>query len=88
MLYEVITFEGGYHGGAFYFKPGVVTNAPFPWILAPYNDEDAAVAAIRAAGDSLAAVLVEPMQGSGGCIPGDAGFLRALREETATSGSP
>ena len=30
-------------------------------------------------GDQVAAVLVEPMQGSGGCIPGDPEFLSALR---------
>lgn len=84
---KIMVFGGGYHGGAFYFKPGVVTNAPFPWILAPYNDVAAATAAIREAGDSLAAVLVEPMQGGAGCIPGSQAFLQALREETTRVGS-
>jgi glutamate-1-semialdehyde 2,1-aminomutase len=84
---KLLVFEGGYHGGAFYFKPGVVTNAPFPWIVTAYNDVEGAVAAIRAHGDDLAAVLVEPMMGSAGCIPGSAAFLGALREECTRVGS-
>ena len=34
----------------------------------------------RAHADDLAAILVEPMQGSGGCIPAEPGFLQALRD--------
>jgi acetylornithine/N-succinyldiaminopimelate aminotransferase len=43
----------------------------------PYNDIDAARAAIT---DDVAAVIVEPIQGEGGVIPGDPAFLKALRE--------
>ena len=43
----------------------------------PYNDIDAARAAI---GDDVAAVIVEPIQGEGGVIPGDPAFLKTLRE--------
>ncbi len=43
----------------------------------PYNDIEAARAAI---GDDVAAVIVEPIQGEGGVIPGDPAFLKALRE--------
>ncbi|PWF45016.1 acetylornithine/succinylornithine family transaminase [Massilia glaciei] len=43
----------------------------------PYNDIDAARAAI---GDDVCAVIVEPIQGEGGVIPGDPAFLKALRE--------
>jgi glutamate-1-semialdehyde 2,1-aminomutase len=42
---------------------------------------------LRVHGADLAAVLVEPVLGSGGCIPGDPGFLRMLREETARCGA-
>ncbi|MES3022623.1 MAG: acetylornithine/succinylornithine family transaminase [Pseudomonadota bacterium] len=43
----------------------------------PYNDIEAARAAI---GDDVCAVIVEPIQGEGGVIPGDPAFLKALRE--------
>jgi succinylornithine aminotransferase len=42
----------------------------------PYNDVEAARAAI---GDDVAAVIVEPIQGEGGVIPGDQAFLKELR---------
>jgi acetylornithine/N-succinyldiaminopimelate aminotransferase len=43
----------------------------------PYNDIETARAAIT---DDVAAVIVEPIQGEGGVIPGDPAFLKALRE--------
>ena len=43
----------------------------------PYNDIAAARAAI---GDDVCAVIVEPIQGEGGVIPGDTAYLKALRE--------
>ena len=84
---KIIVAEGGYHGGVLLMKPGVTTNAPYPFIPIPYNDIGAAVSAIREHADDLAAVLVEPMLGSGGCIPGKGGFLATLREETMRAGS-
>jgi len=84
---KIIVFEGGYHGGVFVFKPGIMTNAPFPWIMLPYNDPDAARTAIREHAGDLAAVLVEPMMGGGGCIPGTPEFLTVLRDETRKAGS-
>ena len=42
-----------------------------------YNDIESARAAIT---DDVAAVIVEPIQGEGGVIPGDPAFLKALRE--------
>jgi glutamate-1-semialdehyde 2,1-aminomutase len=73
---QVLVFEGGYHGGVLFFAHGVAPwNAPYPFVLAPYNDLDGAIALVT---DELAAVLVEPMLGSGGCIPAEPDFLRGL----------
>ena len=52
-----------------------------------YNDPSAVAAEFASSGDRVAAVLVEPMLGSGGCIPGDPAFLAALREATERYGS-
>ncbi len=82
---EVLAFRGGYHGGVFTFPVGVPispVNLPIPMRFADYDDAAGAAAAIREAGDRLAAVIVEPMQGSGGCIPATREFLQALRDAT------
>jgi glutamate-1-semialdehyde 2,1-aminomutase len=77
----VMAFEGGYHGGVFYFRSGgMPLNFPGPWIIAPYNDAQAAIDLMRAHASDLAAVIVEPMLGGGGCIPADVEFLGALRQ--------
>jgi len=84
----VLVFRGGYHGGVFYFvHDGSPLNAPFPFVLADYNDSEAAVSAIAEHADELAAVIVEPMQGSGGVIPAEAAFLQALRDATREHGA-
>jgi glutamate-1-semialdehyde 2,1-aminomutase len=63
---KVLVFHGGYHGGVL----------PWDLVVAPYNDVAAARTLIERHGDELAAVLVEPMLGAGGCIVADADFLR------------
>ena len=77
----VLVFEGAYHGGVLSFPVGNVpaTNVPHRFVVAGYNSPDIA-AVLEAVGDDLAAVLVEPMLGAGGCIPGEEGFLRGLRQ--------
>ena len=85
----ILAFRGGYHGGVLTFPLAGTSPAlaPFPFVLADYNDAAGAVAAIRAQGPKLAAVVVEPMLGSGGCIPALPGFLEALRTATAETGA-
>ncbi|RED48111.1 aspartate aminotransferase family protein [Aestuariispira insulae] len=83
---KILVFEGGYHGGVFLFKPDISTNAPFSWEVCPFNDVKAAVTAIRSLGPELAAVMVEPMLGSGGCVPARPDFLAALRRESDAAG--
>ena len=84
----IIVFEGGYHGGLMTFAGGgSPVNVPHRFVVAPYNEVEATRALVREHRDDLAAVLVEPMIGSGGCIPGDPEFLAMLREETAAGGA-
>jgi len=80
----VLVFEGAYHGSVFSFSnPAAATmNAPFPFVFAQYNDAEGATRLIAEHAHELAAVIVEPMQGSGGVIPGGRDFLHALRAAT------
>jgi len=85
---KIIVFAGAYHGGVFVFAGGgCPLNAPFQFVVAPYNDTAATVELIRTHADNLAAVILEPMLGSGGCIPAEVPFLAALREETRRCGA-
>ena len=85
---RVMVFHGGYHGGLLTFADGPSpVNAPYDVLLAEYNDAAGAAALVREHAGSLACVLVEPMLGSGGCIPGDPAFLSALREATRQAGA-
>ena len=78
---KVMAFRDGYHGGVLTFgHGGEAVTVPHDWVMADYNDVDGVVAAFAAHGDHLAAVLVEPLQGSAGCIPGHPEFLQALRD--------
>jgi glutamate-1-semialdehyde 2,1-aminomutase len=85
---KVLGFRGGYHGGVITFgqEPSPVT-VPHDWVLADYDDVPGTRALIQAHGADLAAVLVEPMLGSGGCIPASQEFLEMLRAETAATGA-
>ena len=83
----MMVFHGGYHGGVFNYEPGGSSmNAPYPTILADYNDLEGMVDLIEANAARLAAVLIEPMQGAGGGIPARADFLQALRDATTRHG--
>jgi glutamate-1-semialdehyde 2,1-aminomutase len=85
---KVLAFAGGYHGAVFVFRDGIdPIDVPFDWIVAPYNDLEATRALIARHGPELAAVIVEPMQGSGGCIPAEPDFMSMLRAETARAGA-
>ena len=86
---KVMVFRGGYHGGVLTFPVSGASPAALKldFVFADYNDIDGSVAAIDEHGGSLAAVIVEPMLGSGGCIPASPGFLAALREATQQTGA-
>ena len=79
---------GGYHGGLLYFGGGgSPVNAPFEAVLLDYNDPEASRAALRANADRLAAVLIEPVMGSAGCIPADPSYLTMLADEARAAGA-
>ena len=85
---RVMVFDGGYHGGVLYFGGGgIPINIPHDWLVGRFNDAADAAALIDANGPELACILVEPMQGSGGCIPADPAFLQALRDGADRAGA-
>ena len=80
---KILVFEKGYHGSTISGrtpsgKPSI--NLPHDFVVGKYNDvpgTNALVASLPA--NSLAAILVEPMLGSGGCYPASHSFIWALR---------
>ncbi|PZP46599.1 MAG: aspartate aminotransferase family protein [Azospirillum brasilense] len=85
---RILVFQGAYHGGVLSFGTGpAAVNVPHEVVMAPYNDSAEAERLIAEQGDRLAAVLVEPMLGAGGCIPADPDFLHALRAATRKTGA-
>ena len=83
----VLGFNGCYHGGFLTFAAKTnPLNVPFETVVATYNDVDATAALIEANAQRLACVIVEPMIGSGGCIPATLQFLAMLRETTRKHG--
>ncbi|RVT96163.1 aminotransferase class III-fold pyridoxal phosphate-dependent enzyme [Rhodovarius crocodyli] len=87
-LSDVMVARGGYHGGVMTFgSEKNAVNVPLPLHFMDYNDAEGAAASIRALKGRLGAVLVEPMLGSGGCIPASRAFLAALREACTETGA-
>jgi glutamate-1-semialdehyde 2,1-aminomutase len=85
---QILVFQGGYHGAVLSFAHGrSATNVPHDFIVSTYNDVAGTARLIETHGDELAAILVEPMLGSGGCIPGDRRFLEALRHASSACGA-
>ena len=85
---KVLVFNGGYHGAVFGFAGGgSPINAPFDYVLAPYNDLAGTQALIARHATELAVVILEPMMGGGGCIPADPAFLAMLRAEATAAGA-
>jgi glutamate-1-semialdehyde 2,1-aminomutase len=77
---KVLVFDGAYHGGVLSFGGGVSpVNVPHEFLVARYNDLDSVRALVQHDAAQIAAILVEPMLGAGGCIPGEPAFLHGLR---------
>ncbi len=99
---RIIKFAGCYHGHsdallasagsgiatlAIPSSPGVPPGTTADTIVCPYNDVDAAAAAVATYGEGLAAILVEPVAGNMGVVPPEPGFLEALRALADASGA-
>ncbi len=84
---EIIRLDACYHGGVLSFGSDSPINAPFRYSRIRLNDAEAARAAIRAAGDRLAAVILEPMLGAGGGFSATPDYMAVLREETRAVGA-
>lgn len=84
---KIMPMHGGYHGGTLYFSHGASpVNAPFECVMGHYNGVEETRALIAEHANDLAAVILEPMLGGGGCIPASPDFLTMLREETKKRG--
>jgi glutamate-1-semialdehyde 2,1-aminomutase len=85
----VLVFAGAYHGSVLSFptRDGIPINVPHRWLVGTYNDADATDELIFRNAADLAAILVEPMLGSGGCIPAEPGFLQLLRRRATETGA-
>lgn len=81
---KVVVFAGGYHGGAFIFKGGKSSpiNAPYDYVIAEYNHLSSVQSLLNAPENinNVAAIILEPMIGSGGAIPATPEFLQGLRQ--------
>lgn len=85
---KVMVVTGGYHGGVLYFRNGgSPVNAPFPVLLARYNDLESVRELASANADDLACIIIEPMLGSTGCIPATREFLSGLRAVANETGA-
>ncbi|PWV61044.1 aspartate aminotransferase family protein [Plasticicumulans acidivorans] len=82
---EILTFQGSFHGRTLATVTATAQPKyqegfePLPggFKYGPFNDVAGACAMID---ERTCAVLVEPVQGEGGIMPADPGFLAALRE--------
>jgi glutamate-1-semialdehyde 2,1-aminomutase len=99
----VVKFEGCYHGhsdallakgagsGVATFgipgSPGVTEGAARDALTVPFNDLEALGNVFAEHGDTIAAVIVEPVAANMGVVPPEPGFLERLRELATASGS-
>lgn len=85
---KILVFSSGYHGGTLIFPMDLMknpsarnVNLPHEFVFAPYNNIEETRAIVNSLpARSLAAILVEPLQGSGGCRPATKQFLQFLRQ--------
>ena len=84
----ILVFTGAYHGSVLSFgDTAFPLNVPHRFVVAEYNDVAETAAVIDRHAADLAAILVEPVLGSGGCLPADPAFLACLRDRADETGA-
>jgi len=98
----IIKFDGCYHGHSDTLlvaagsgvatlsipgSPGVPKSFVDHTLSLPYNDIDAVSAVMKAKGEKIACIIVEPVAGNMGMVTPVDGFLQALRDLADQSGS-
>ena len=81
---NIITFEGAFHGrtfGALSAQKNIKYSKSFKPLLSgfikiPFNDKQTLKNSIN---DSVAAIMIEPVQGEGGIRPADLSFLQLVK---------
>ena len=99
---KIIKFDGCYHGhvdsllikagsGVSTFglpdSPGIPKDLAKHTITCPYNDVEAFIEIFNSVKDDLATVIVEPIAGNMGFVPGTEEFLKTIRLHTETNNS-
>ena len=99
---KIIKFTGCYHGhvdsllikagsGVSTFglpdSPGIPEELARHTISVPYNDINAFLEVFESIKSELAAVIIEPIAGNMGFVPGDKSFLKLLRKKTSENNS-
>jgi glutamate-1-semialdehyde 2,1-aminomutase len=89
--HDYASVDGGAAGatgtGSAVASAGIPAAVADTMVLAPFNDPDETERVLARHSDDLAAVIVEPIMGAAGVIPGDETFLRFLRELTQSMGA-
>ncbi len=99
---RILKFEGCYHGHGDSLlvkagsgvatlglpdSPGVPATVAANTITAPFNDAAALARIFAEHGETIAAVIVEPVVGNMGCVAPRAGYLEAMRDLTRRHGA-
>jgi len=92
---RIIAAEGSFHGrtmGALAITHNPKYRAPFEPLpgdvtFVPYGDVDAMAAALDEHGETVAAVVLEPIQGENGVVTPPDGYLSAVRELAHAQGA-
>ncbi|KAJ1715670.1 acetylornithine aminotransferase [Aspergillus flavus] len=83
---KILVFDSGYHGGTISFHGTTPNpmNLPHEFVVGAFNDIERTQSLVD---DTLAAILIEPMQMAGGVRPASIEFLRFLRESATKVGA-